>query len=185
MTTHPNPWQEPRGSQTAYVPESVGERPYRDAMARLAGGVALITTRDPVGRDCGITVTAFSAVSLDPPLALVCLRREGFIHDAVIVSDGWAFTMLAADQVDLARYAARHHRPGDPDNFSPWAHRRGKLVDALVFTGGVAAIECVPHQIVDSGDHTIVIGRVVAAANDMTGTDPLVYVDRDYHRLAP
>jgi len=158
--------------------------PFRDAMARLASGVGLITTRDPVGRDCGITVTAISSVSLDPPLVLVCVRREGFIHDALYVASGWALTMLADDQVALARYAARHRYPGDRDDFSPWVSRRG-VDDALVFTGGVSAVECVPHELVDAGDHTGVIGRVVAVGDDLTGQRPLVYVDRDYHTIGP
>ncbi len=160
---------------------AIGE--FRDAMSRLAGGVGLLTTRDPVGRDCGITVTAVSSVSLDPPLVLVCVKREGFIHDALYVSSGWALTMLASDQVDLAEYAARHRHPGDRDDFSPWSARAG-IDGALVFTGGVSAIECVPVQFVDAGDHTIAIGRVMGVADDMTGARPLVHVDRSYYTLA-
>ena len=52
--------------------------------------------------------------------------------------------LLADDQVDLARYAARHRHPGDRDDFSPWKRRRGSAVEALVFTHGVAVVECVP-----------------------------------------
>ena len=163
-------------------PPSVAAAPYRDAMARLAGGVGLLTTRDPVGRDCGITVTAVSSVSLDPPLVLVCVKRDGFIHDALYVASGWALTMLADDQVDLARYAARHRHPGDRDDFSRWPSRRG-IDGVLVMTGGVSAIECVPHEFVDAGDHTVAIGRVVAVADDVVGRNPLIYVDRDYHEI--
>jgi flavin reductase (DIM6/NTAB) family NADH-FMN oxidoreductase RutF len=160
-----------------------GDR-YRDAMSRLAGGVGLLATRDPVGRGCGITVTAVSSVSLDPPLVLVCVKRDGFIHDALYVSSGWALTMLAVDQVDLAEYAARHRHPGDRDDFSRWASRAG-VDGALVFTGGVSAVECVPVQFVDAGDHTIAIGRVVEVADDMSGDRPLIYVDRGYRALTP
>jgi flavin reductase (DIM6/NTAB) family NADH-FMN oxidoreductase RutF len=156
---------------------------FRDSMARLAGGVGLLTTRDPVGRDCGITVTAVSSVSLEPPLVLVSVKREGFIHDALYVSDGWALTMLSDDQVDLAKYAARDRHPGDRDDFSPWSSRDGQIVDAVVVTGGVAAIECVPYKLVDAGDHTVVIGRVVATASDMQGRHPLIHVDRAYRTV--
>ena len=97
-------------------PASVGRGDYRDAMARLAAGVGVVTTLDPLGRDCAMTVTSFTAVSLDPPLVLVCLKREGFLADALAVSDGWAVTMLAEDQVELARYAARHRHPGSRDD---------------------------------------------------------------------
>ncbi len=178
----PDPWAGAvRGSRPAPLePRSVDGQPFLDAMARLAGGVVVLTTRDVVGRDCGITVTACSAVSLDPPLVLVSVRRSGFVHDALSVSEGWAMTMLATDQVDLARYASRHRAPGDRDDFSRWPHLRGSRTDALLFAGGVAAVECVPYDSLDAGDHTIVVGRVVAATADPAGQPPLVYVDRGY-----
>lgn len=153
---------------------------FQDAMARLAGGVGLLAVRDPIGRDCGITVTAVSSVSLDPPLVLACVKRDGFIHDALYVADSWTLTMLADDQLDLAEYAARSRHPGARDDFTRWDHRPGDVADALVLTGGVAAIECVPYKLVDAGDHTVVIGRVVATAADMIGERPLVHMDRAY-----
>ncbi|MGH8777186.1 MAG: flavin reductase family protein [Jiangellaceae bacterium] len=177
--TAPTPWDDPPSA----VPEGPASAPvddFRDAMARLAGGVGVLTTRDLVGRDCGITVTAVSSVSLDPPLVLTCVRRGGFVHDALLVADGWALTMLDDSQLALAHYAARHRHPGGRDDFSPWPTRRGSASGALVFTAGVSAIECVPDDLVDAGDHTIAIGRVVAVASDATGERPLVYVDRAY-----
>lgn len=181
-----DPWVGTLAPGPPLVPPSAPEPAFRDAMARLSGGVAVVTTLDAVGRDCGITVTAVSSVSLDPPLVLVCIRRGSFIHDALTVADGWALSMLADDQVDLARYAARHRVPGDRDDFSRWAHRRGEASGALVLTGGVAAIECLPYDVVDAGDHAVCVGRVVVAADDTTGEHPLAYVDRGYtsHRGA-
>lgn len=179
--TAPDPWGGTvHPSPTRMSPPSAPETDFRDSMARLGGGVTVVSTRDAVGRDCGITATAVSSVSLDPPLVLVCVRRGGFVHDALVVSDGWAISMLAHDQADLARYAARHRVPGDRDDFSRWPHRRGDLSGALVFTGGVAAVECVPYEIADAGDHAVCIGRVVAVAPDAAGVHPLLYVDRGY-----
>jgi flavin reductase (DIM6/NTAB) family NADH-FMN oxidoreductase RutF len=152
-------------------------------MSHLASGVSVLATRDVVGRDCALTVTSLVSLSLQPPLCLVAVRRGGFLHDALEVADGWAFTMLATDQVDLARYTARHRYPGDTDDFGPYPHRRGRLSGALYFPAGVAALECVPEAMVPSGDHTIAVGRVVAVASDCTGTDPLVYLQRHYLRV--
>jgi flavin reductase (DIM6/NTAB) family NADH-FMN oxidoreductase RutF len=109
------------------------------------------------------------------------VRRGGFIHDALLVADGWALTLLADDQTDLARYAARHRHAGDRDDFSAWPSRRGPASGALVFTGGVSAVECVPYDLVDAGDHSVAIGRVVRIPDDLGGEHPLVYVDRGYH----
>jgi flavin reductase (DIM6/NTAB) family NADH-FMN oxidoreductase RutF len=157
----------------------------RRAMAHLASGVSILTTRDVVGRDCGLTVTSLVSLSLRPPLCLVAVKRGGFLHDALEVADGWTVTMLATGQVDLARYAARHRYPGDVDDFSPYPSRRGTASGALYFTGGVAALECIPEQQVAAGDHSIAIGRVVHLADDCVGEQPLLYHERDYHELGP
>jgi flavin reductase (DIM6/NTAB) family NADH-FMN oxidoreductase RutF len=175
-----DPWAGTTPGTPDLDPPSAAQRPFRDAMSRLAGGVCVLTTRDPVGRDCGITATAVASVSLAPPLILVCVRRGSFISDALDVCDGWALTMLADDQADLARYAARHRHPGDGDDFGRWAPRREEATGALVFPGGVAAVECVPFAQMDAGDHAVIVGRVVAVAPEMAGARALVYVDRSY-----
>ncbi len=159
-------------------PPSAGDADFRDAMARLASGVSVLTTCDAVGRDVGVTVTSFAAVSLDPPLVLVCVRCDRFIADALAVSDGWAVSMLAEDQVGLARYAARHRHPGSRDDFGRWPHRRG-IGGAVVLTGGVSLVECVRYAEYEGGDHLIVVGRAVGV-EVVPDRAPLLYVDRRY-----
>lgn len=184
----PDPWRAPdAGDPTLGGLASTGvpAQAYRDAMSHLGGGVTVVATRDPIGRDVGITATSVTAVSLVPPLVLVCVRSGGFAADCLSVSDGWTLSMLAEDQVDLARYAARHRHPGDADDFSSWPRRRGAATGSLVLTGAVAAVECVPHAFTDAGDHTICVGRVVEVATDVTGRRPLLYVRRGYHALGP
>jgi flavin reductase (DIM6/NTAB) family NADH-FMN oxidoreductase RutF len=157
----------------------------RVAMAHLASGVCLVSTRDVVGRDCALTVTSVASLSLRPPLVLVAVKRGGFLHDALDVADGWAVTILAADQVDLARYAARHRYPSDTDDFSSYPSRRGQASGALYFTDGLAALECRPVQLVPAGDHSIAIGEVVAMPQDCTGEQPLLYHRRAYRGIGP
>lgn len=169
------PWPDPAGPD-----ESLD---LRSAMSHLASGVSLLTTRDVVGRDCGLTITSLVSLSLSPPLCLVAVKRGGFLHDALQVADGWAITMLASEQLPLASYAARHRYPSDTDDFSPFPHRRGSASQALYFVGGVAAVECVPEQLVDAGDHTIAVGRVVRIVDDCVGAKPLLYHERAYHDL--
>ena len=171
-------WSAPAGHRSAPLD-------LRRAMAHLASGVSILSTRDVVGRDCALTVTSLVSLSLVPPLCLVAVKRGGFLHDALEVADGWSVTMLAKGQVDLARYAARHRYPGDVDDFSPYQSRRGAHSGALYFTGGVAAVECVPEQQVAAGDHSIAIGRVVHLPADCVGEQPLLYHERDYHELGP
>lgn len=184
MTTQPvpKPWNiPPQHSAAINGTSSQPQADFRDAMARLAGGVAVLSTLDPMGRQCGLTVTAVSSVSLDPPLVLVCVKKDGFIHDALYVAEGWSLTFLAIEQLDLATYAARHRYPGDRDDFSSWSSRPSDNGE-LIFTGGVAAVECLPHALVDAGDHTIAVGRVARVAAGLSGEVPLVHVDRSYYR---
>lgn len=155
----------------------------RTAMTHLASGVSILSTRDVVGRDCALTITSLVSLSLTPPLCLVAVKRGGFLHDALQVADGWAVTMLASDQVALASYTARHRYPSDTDDFSAYPHRRGPVSGAVYFVGGVAALECVTDRMVDAGDHTIAVGRVVRIADDCVGPAPLLYHERSYHRL--
>lgn len=157
----------------------------REAMSHLAAGVSLLTTQDVVGRDCGLTVTSLASVSLDPPLCAVAVRRGGFLHDALEVSDGWAVTILAATQLPLAQYAARHRYPSDTDDFSRFAPSRGRISSAVYFPDGVAAVECVPHALVPAGDHTLAVGRVVSVPDDMRGVEPLLYHRRHYVGVGP
>ncbi|PSL01091.1 flavin reductase (DIM6/NTAB) family NADH-FMN oxidoreductase RutF [Haloactinopolyspora alba] len=169
------------GFPTSSRPAQRPAADFREAVARLAGGVALLTTLDPIGRDCGLTVTAVSSVSLDPPLALVCVKKDGFVHDALFVADGWSLSMLADDQVELARYGARSRAPGDRDDFTGWPTRRA-VHGELVLTSGVAALECEPYDWLDAGDHTIALGRVVRATTDAGDRAALIHVDRRYAR---
>lgn len=152
-------------------------------MAHLASGVSVLTTRDVVGRDCGLTVTSFASLSLEPPLCTVAVKRGGFLHDALEVADGWAITILSTAQLSLAVYAARHRYPSDTDDFAAYPHRRGSSSGALYFTEGVAAVECVPERLVAIGDHTIAIGHVTSLPEDCHGTDPLLYFGRGYRTL--
>jgi flavin reductase (DIM6/NTAB) family NADH-FMN oxidoreductase RutF len=157
----------------------------RQAMAHLATGVCVLTTRDVVGRDCGLTVTSVASLSLRPPLCLGAVRRGGFLHDALEVADGWALTVLSTGQVDLARYASRHRYPSDVDDFSAFATRRGRASGSLYFTAGLAALECRPFDLVPAGDHSLVIGHVVAMPDDCVGEDPLLYHRRAYRGIGP
>ena len=143
----------------------------------------MLATRDVVGRDCGLTITSLSSLSLHPPLCVAAVKRGGFLHDALEVADGWAITMLSVSQQPLAAYAARHRYPSDTDDFRRFPSRRGVASGSLYFLEGVAALECVPERLVPSGDHTIAVGRVVSLAEDCTGADPLLYFRRGYRRI--
>ncbi|MDP3300034.1 MAG: flavin reductase family protein [Phenylobacterium sp.] len=142
---------------------------WRAAMGAFASGVVIVTTEDEEGRPVGTTVSAFSSVSLDPPLLLVCLDHKSRTRAAVKRSGHFCINILAAGQGGLARLFAG---PGATDRFANLEITPGVL-GAPQITGALASIDCRLHSLHAAGDHDILIGRglnIQAAAGE-----PLIY----------
>lgn len=151
---------------------------FRQALARLAAGVSVITTVDAEGQKIGLTATAVTALSADPPLILACLGGWSRALEPLAGGAPFIVHLLAAEQQPLAQ----HFATPQPDKFAGLGHAPAmggcpRLSDALAW------IECTPAQLVPAGDHTIVIGRVVGLQCADGDRDPLVYFRRRYHSL--
>ena len=79
----------------------------RNVLGRRAATVAIATAR--VGeRVHGMTVTAFTEVSLDPPLVLVCADKASHTHPVIAAGGVFALNLLASDQALLSnRFASK------------------------------------------------------------------------------
>jgi len=128
---------------------------FRAALGRFASGVTVLTTRAADGTDLGMTATAFTSVSLAPPLILVCVD-----HDASAVP---ALTIGA-------------------DRFAGLAIVRG-LNEVPLLDGVLARLECRVTATYPGGDHRIVVGEVHEATLGEAG--PLLYFRGGYGRLTP
>lgn len=135
-------------------------RQFRDVLGAFATGVTVITTQGEE-HPYGMTCTAFSSVSLDPPLVLVCVGSASQ-GSAVIQDNGvFAVNILSAEQEPLSRYFASRDRPRGNDMFREISHRRGASRSPIL-DGCAAWVDCrlvVRH---DAGDHVIFIGEVLA-----------------------
>jgi flavin reductase (DIM6/NTAB) family NADH-FMN oxidoreductase RutF len=152
------------------------------AARRFAAGVTVVAAAADEGY-LGITVSAFSLLSLAPPLALVCIHTDSQLLDAIETSGAFAVTILSGRQELLAEiFAGRAPRP-DP-NFSDVPHRT-LLTGAPILAGGLAWFDCRLEETHSGGDHSIFIGRVVAAGVAAGQDDPLLYFGSQYRRLAP
>ena len=152
------------------------------AARRFAAGVTVVTTTSDEGY-LGITVSAFSLVSLAPPLVLVCINEFSQLIDAIQSSGAFAATILSSRQELIAeRFAGRAPQPDS--SFSEIPHR-ALLTGAPVFVGGLAWLDCRLQQTIPAGDHTIFLGTVVAAGVADGRDDPLVYFGSQYRRFAP
>lgn len=142
---------------------------FRRAMGSFASGVTVVTACHG-GQLVGTTVSAFSSVSMDPSLVLVCLKRDSRTLAALRLAERFCVNILAREQGDLAY---RFAKSGADDRFALTAVEAG-LCGAPVLAGCVAAVECALHAAYDGGDHEIFVGRVLRVVTDETKT-PLVY----------
>jgi flavin reductase len=128
-----------------------------------------------------MTANAFTSVSLDPLLVLVCVERESRFHQAISASDHWAVSILSRSAEPGARWLATKGRPlqGQLDSIS---HRRGAASGAALLDGALAVLECRTHGTFPGGDHDIIVGEVIDLEVE-SETPPLVYYQRAYRSL--
>jgi 3-hydroxy-9,10-secoandrosta-1,3,5(10)-triene-9,17-dione monooxygenase reductase component len=150
---------------------------FRHALGRFPSGVTVVTVRGDDGRDYGMTVSAFASLSLAPPLVLVCIGDDATIAGAVAAAGHFAVSVLSQDQESLARRFA----DTSADRFAGKAVARGVGGLALL-DGAVAHLQCEIVARHRGGDHTIVVGEVIAAST-VEGGRPLIYELGEYRRL--
>ncbi|MBX3173603.1 MAG: flavin reductase family protein [Gemmatimonadaceae bacterium] len=141
---------------------------FRAALSRFASGVTIITARDAKGRDVGMTVSAFSSLSLEPPLVLACVDDTASVAPVLAQCEHFAVNILAADQSELSRRFARQ----DVDRFEGIDLTRG--VEGLpLLSGALAQLSCAVEARHPGGDHTILVGRVLEV--ETRDANPLLY----------
>ncbi len=138
------------------------DNPYalRDAFGAFMTGVTVVTAYSPAGRPLGFTANSFTSVSLDPPLLLVCLARRSSNYAALISAAGFAVNILAEGQRDISNTFAGKVK----DRFASVAWQDGPN-GSPVLEGVSAWFDCAMHQVVEAGDHAILIGAVKAFEN--------------------
>jgi flavin reductase (DIM6/NTAB) family NADH-FMN oxidoreductase RutF len=149
---------------------------FRSTMSRFASGVTVVTTRQADGRPCGLTVSSFTSLSLQPPLILVCVDLRGTTHSALRDADRFAVNILSETQADVSQRFAMH----DVEKFPTGSYRLSEHGIPLL-EGVLAQIECRMYQQVPGGDHTIFIGEVEHST--LSDGRPLLYYRSAYHRL--
>jgi flavin reductase (DIM6/NTAB) family NADH-FMN oxidoreductase RutF len=151
---------------------------FRRILGHWVTGVAVVASRTDTGSFCGFTANAFTALSLEPPLVLVCVARTGDTHDGIRASGIFTVNVLGADDERLAR----HFASDATDKFEGVGWTTG-TTGAPVLEDAMAWVDCRVRREVDGGDHTIFIGEVVAA--DATDGEPLIFYRGGYGRFAP
>ena len=156
---------------------AVGKDEFRAALSRFISGVTVVTMLGKDNRPAGITVSAFSSVSLEPPLILVCIDKRASLHDHLTEGTHFAVNILAEDQQNISRlFASKDEDRFDGARFTPGAAGAPLLNEALAY------IECRVVHAYPGGDHTIIVGEVESTS--VAEHKPLAYYRGCYNRLA-
>jgi flavin reductase (DIM6/NTAB) family NADH-FMN oxidoreductase RutF len=153
-----------------------------DAMRLLPAGVTIVTAGTK-GRRCGFTATAVCSVAAEPPHLLVCANRAMHTHEIINETGHFAVNLLHAGDAALAdRFGGRTGIEGEERFFG---RRWTTFVSgAPVLTDACAVFDCALVERLAVATHDVLIGRVLEVRRS-DGDDALVYVDRDYGRVAP
>ncbi len=148
----------------------------RQCLSRFATGVTVVTCSDAAGNPYGITANSFSSVSLEPPLVLWNIAKISNSLQAYLDAKEFAIHVLTADQESIAQH------------FAQTDHSRFEGIDYSFSDDGVpilpnvlARFDCRTENILEGGDHHIIIGEVVNLTFD--DSDPLLFYGSEYRRV--
>ena len=155
------------------------EDQFRRAMAAFATGVTVITLDDN-GRVHGMTANAFTSVSLEPHLVLVCVDHKAQTHAHLTARKRFGINVLSEEQAAISEHYA------DPERNLAAAERSGARFDrtahgTTVLHGALAYFECRLQDARDAGDHTIFIAEVEDVV--VREGNPLLFFRSDYHAI--
>lgn len=155
----------------------IAEEDFRQVMRNLAGGVTVVTTKLS-GEYYGLTVTAFSSISLEPMLVQVALDLASRTQDAINKSNFFCANMLSEQQAEIARTFTIK----GVDRFDGIKVSEDQT-GAPMIDGAVASLDCRVVDKISAGDHTIFIGEALNGVVS-SGLRPLIYYDGKYVNLA-
>ncbi len=172
----------PTGAAAPGAAEDVSALQFRDALSHLATAVSIVTTSGPAGM-AGVTCSAVSALSDDPPMVVVCIHRRSAANAAIKANRVLCVNSLAAEQKDLSLLFAGVGGVAMPKRFQQgnWgmlATGSPHCLDALV------ALDCELVDVRDAGTHSLFVARVVATAQADT-VGPLIYFRRTFGSMRP
>jgi flavin reductase (DIM6/NTAB) family NADH-FMN oxidoreductase RutF len=155
---------------------AIDQYTFRAVLGRFATGVTVVTTVDDRCADHGMTVSAFCSLSLEPPLVLICIDKTASVYPALAGAASFAVNILASGQEALSRRFAEHLE----NRFEGIGFARGRT-GAPLLHDALAHLECETRARHDGGDHTIIVGEVIAAAAH--AGRPLLYYRGGYAQL--
>ncbi len=146
----------------------------RAAFGMFATGVTIVTTLDQNNMPVGFTANSFTSVSLNPPMVLVCMSQTSRSHGAISKNAGFSVSILARGQDAISR----NFSTPDIDRFANNYWHSGPSGRPLI-NGCSAWFDCTRDKIIDAGDHSILLGKVIDFGQN--NNPPLVLSQSRFH----
>jgi flavin reductase (DIM6/NTAB) family NADH-FMN oxidoreductase RutF len=156
---------------------TIEQHHFRRVCSKYATGITILTVLDARGAPHGMTVNSFTSVSLSPALVLVCIDKQTPILSHFEMGTRFAVNVLHEEQKELSACFARRGR----DRFEGVAWVPG-VTGTPLFPETLATLECAVTQMIEAGDHVVVIGEALHATWRDDG-QPLVYFNSSYQML--
>jgi len=158
----------------------VTQAEFRKAMGSFATGVTVITV-DCGGEVHGMTANAFTSVSLDPLLVLVCVDHRARTHSHLHARKRFGVNVLAEHQRAVSEYYALPSPTHEHAEREAGARFDRTQHGTPVLHGALAYLECRLHTAQDAGDHTIFIAEVEDVV--VREGNPLLYFRAEYRKI--
>lgn len=154
---------------------------YRDAMANLASGIHVVTSNGEAGC-CGITMTAVTSVSDNPPTVILCINQKAAIQSVLRINKKLCINILSANQQDVAEHFAGLTRLPMHERFLQHSWREGpsgqlQIDGALVHLHG----HIIDYR--EMGTHTVFYAAIDYICGLNTTESTLLYFRRNFHSL--
>ena len=159
---------------------TASQEEFRRAMGCFATGVTIITVDDD-GKVEGMTANAFTSVSLNPLLVLICVDRQARTHAHLQTRKRFGINVLAEEQQTISDYYSRPDRTHDRAEQESGARFDRTAHGTPVLHGALAYLECRLQTAQEAGDHTIFIAQVEDVV--VRDGEPLLYFRGTYRKV--
>ncbi len=163
--------------------KSAGSPRFKLGMRALVGGVTVIGAHGRDGHPVGLTATAVSSLSADPPSLLVCVNRQSAIAEALAPDQPFSVNLLTERQVAVAKAFGGQLEVRGPSRFAFGNWLRAAESEVPLLVGCRVAFECRVADVHDWATHHIVVGAVHDIHFFDAETGPLAYCDGGYRAV--
>lgn len=154
---------------------------FKAGMRRLPQSISIVTTAHE-GRYFGFAAGSVASVALEPPTILISIARAGSTHDALIASGQFCLNVVGAADREIVEHFTVPEQRARRFTAGTWTLLPNQ---SPVLTSAEAVFDCDVVKTIGYHSHTLVLGVVRAVLVSEAPSDPLIYVERSFRRLAP